>query len=63
MSMLLPNYLNEMKKNGHFETWLNFNRMVNYGSFPFENIAFLLFMDVCRFCPVRIQVELRTATK
>ena len=23
--------------------------MVNDGSFPFENIAFLLFMDVCRF--------------
>ena len=44
--MLLPNVLNEMKQYGHLETWLNLNRMVNDSWFPFENIAFLLFMDV-----------------
>ena len=46
MNMLLPNVLNKMQEYGHLETWLNLNRMVNASSFPFENIAFLLFMDV-----------------
>ena len=49
MNVLLSNVLNEMKKNVQLEKWLNLNRMVNDGSFPFENIAFILFMDVCRF--------------
>ena len=49
MRMLLPTVLNEMKKNDHLETWLSLNRMIHDGSFPFENIAFQLFMDVCRF--------------
>ena len=37
--------LNEIKKNDHLETWLSLNRVIHEGSFPFENIAFQLFMD------------------
>ena len=48
MTALLPNVLNEMEKNGHLETWVNFSRLINIESFHFENIGFLLFMDVCR---------------
>ena len=50
MIMIMPNVLNEMKRNGHLKTWISLSRMVNDGSFPFDNIAFLLFMDECRLC-------------
>ena len=49
MIMIMPNVLNEMKRNGHLKTWISLSRMVNDGSFSFDDIAFLLFMDVCRF--------------
>ena len=49
MIMIMPNVLNEMKRNGHLKTWISHSRMVNDSSFPFDNIAFLLFMDMCRF--------------
>ena len=49
MITIMPNVLNEMKRNGHLKTWISLSRMVNDGSFLFDNIAFLLFMDVCRF--------------
>ena len=29
---LLPNVLNEMRKNGHLETWVNLNRLINQKS-------------------------------
>ena len=38
---LLPNVLNEKRKNGHLETWVNLNRLINQKSFPYENIRFL----------------------
>ena len=49
MKMLLPCVLEEMKKSGHLKPWMDFHRMVGNGEFPFDNIAFQLFMDVCRF--------------
>ena len=61
--MLLPNVLKEMKKNGHFETWFNLNRMVNDDSFPFENIAFLLVMDVRRFLSCKNTSGIRYSDK
>ena len=63
MNMLLPNVLNEMKKKGHLETWLNLNRMVNDGSFPFENIAFIFFMGVCIFLSCKNTSRIRYSDK
>ena len=37
--------------------------MVNDGSFPFENIAFLLFMDVCRFLTCKITIRVGYSDK
>ncbi|XP_060568124.1 uncharacterized protein LOC132726779 [Ruditapes philippinarum] len=49
MKTLLPSVIEEMKKSGHLKPWMDFHRMVSNGNFPFDNIAFQLFMDVCRF--------------
>ena len=63
MNMLLPNILNEMKKNGYLETRLNLNRMMNDCSFPFDNIAFLLFIAVCRFLSCKNTSGIRYSDK
>ena len=46
---IMPNVLNKMKRNGHLKTWISLSRMVNGGSFAYDHIAFLLFMEICRF--------------
>ena len=63
MNMLLPNVLNEMKKNCHLETWLNLYRIVNDGSFSFENIYFILFTDMCRFLSCKNTSGIRYSDK
>ena len=63
MIMIMPNVHNEMKRNGHLKTWISLSRMVNDGSFPFNNIAFLLFMDVCRFLSCENTSGVRYSTK
>ena len=42
---------------------LNLKQMVNDGSFPFENIAFLLFMDVCRVLSCKNTSRIRYSNK
>jgi hypothetical protein len=49
MKTLLRSVIEERKKSGHLKPWMDFHRMVSNGKFPFDNIAFQLFMDVCRF--------------
>ena len=46
---LLPSVIAELKQNGYLKPWMEFNKLVSDGKFPFQNIAFQLFMDVCRF--------------
>lgn len=46
---MVPSVITSLKKAGHLETWMKLNRMISEDTFPFANIAFLLFMDVCKF--------------
>ena len=41
--------LNAVKRAGHLETWVKLHRSSKNGTFPFNTIPFLLFMDVVRF--------------
>ena len=63
MIMIMPNVLNEMKKNGYIKTWISLSRMVNNGSFPFDNIAFLLFMAIRRFLSCENTSRIRYSDK
>ena len=60
---MLSNVLNELKRNGHLVTWVNLNRLIAEKTFPFKNIAFLLYIDVCRFFTCHNTSELRYREK
>ena len=45
----IPSVIDEMRKIGLLEHWISFNQMLARREFPLNNIAFLLFMDVCKF--------------
>ena len=42
----LPDVLKSLKAADHLETYMKFNRMLAEDTFPFRNIAYLLFLDV-----------------
>jgi hypothetical protein len=48
MGDLLPSVLEPLKRNGHLQTWIQLNEMISVRTFPFDNIAFSLFMYVCK---------------
>jgi hypothetical protein len=50
----IPSVIDEMRKIGLLENWISFNQMLARREFPLNNIAFLLFMDVCSFCRKKI---------
>ena len=45
----VPSVVKAMKNAGQLETWVKLHRLIRNQTFPFGNIAFLLFMDVCKF--------------
>ena len=45
----IPSVIDEMRKIGPRANWISFNQMLARREFPLNNIAFLLFMDVCKF--------------
>jgi hypothetical protein len=46
---LIPSVVETMKNHGQLETWIQFNQLLSTQSFPMDNIAFLLFLDVVRW--------------
>ena len=48
---LIPSVVETVKNNGQLETWIQFNQLLSILqlSFPMDNIAFLLFLDVVRW--------------
>ena len=46
---LIPSVVETMKNHGQLETWILFNLLLSTQSFPMDNIAFLLFLDVVRW--------------
>jgi hypothetical protein len=38
-----------LKRKGKIETWIKFNKLLSTDSFPLENIAYLLFLDVVKW--------------
>ena len=45
----LPEVVKAMEQCGQLENWATFHRLLKEEKFPLENIAFHLFMDVCKF--------------
>ena len=57
---LIPSVVETMKNHGQLETWIQFNQLLSTQSFPMDNIAFLLFLDVVRWwqetqCLIRVK--------
>jgi len=46
LTNLLPSVVETLKRKGKIETWIRFNHLLSTDSFPLDNIAFLLFLDV-----------------
>jgi hypothetical protein len=46
---LLPVVVTQLRDAGVIKPWLQFHKLVQDGTFPLNNIAFLLFLDVVRF--------------
>ena len=59
----IPDVLDEMKKCGHVDTWVKLNKMLANKEFPLNNIAFLLFMDVCKFMSLENSCSMRYSDK
>jgi hypothetical protein len=49
LTNLLPSVVETLKRKGKIETWIKFNKLLSTDSFPLENIAFLLFLDVVKW--------------
>lgn len=59
----IPAILDEMKSIGHREASISFNKMLANKQFPLDNIAFLLFMDVCMFLSMENSSSMRYSNK
>ena len=59
----IPGVREEMKKSGNLDTWIRFNKMLASKEFPLYNIAFLLFMDVCKFLSLENTSSMRYSDK
>lgn len=46
LQILLPEVMQELKRNGHDETFLKFCKLLAFEEFPTNNICFLLFTDL-----------------
>ena len=55
----LPAAMNYLKNEGHLETWVAFHKPISMERFPLNNIAFLLFLDVCRLLSTPNSVSMR----
>ena len=55
----MPATMQCLKDAGHFETWMAFHRLISKGQFPLNNIAFLLFLDVCKLLSTPSSVSMR----
>jgi hypothetical protein len=49
MEEMLPHVLAEVHQAGFLQEYILFNKLMSEGAFPFENIAFLLFLDVIKW--------------
>lgn len=48
-----------MKNQGQLQTWTQFNQMLSTQSFPMDNIAFLLFLDIVQWYGTQSTTEMR----
>jgi hypothetical protein len=56
---LIPSVVETMKNHGQLETWIQFNQLLSTQSFPMDNIAFLLFLDVVRWYGTTSTTQMR----
>jgi hypothetical protein len=49
LTNLLPSVVETLKRKGKLETWIKFNKLLSTDSFPLDNIAFLLVLDVIKW--------------
>jgi hypothetical protein len=49
LTNLLPSVVETLKRKGKLETWIQFNKLLSTDSFPLDNIAFLLVLDVIKW--------------
>ncbi|XP_053383231.1 uncharacterized protein LOC123562931 [Mercenaria mercenaria] len=49
INRILPDVIKSLRDIDQLQNWLSFHQMIKEGRFPLENIAFHLFMDVCKF--------------
>ena len=46
ISMLLPKVIESLEESGHLDSYLKYNELLASGRLPFDNICYLLFLDV-----------------
>ena len=56
---LLPEAVAKLENSGHLQTWITLHEMIADGTFPMDNIAFRLFMDVVRFLSLPTSAGMR----
>ena len=49
MSSMIPQVLSNLQTIGKLDTWMKFHKMLANGTFPMDNIAFQLFLDVAEW--------------
>ena len=55
----LPTAMACLRDAGHLETWMALHRLLSMKKFPLNNIAFLLFLDVCKLFSTPNSVSIR----
>jgi len=56
---LLPEAVSKLENSGNLATWITLHEMLADGTFPMDNIAFRLFMDVVRFLSLPTSAAMR----
>ena len=58
-SELVQRFLVKMRENGHYEDFIKFMKCAITGTFPLDNLSFVLFMKTVRFLSASNTLEMR----